>query len=171
MKLELKHLCAYLPFSIHCMVLNFDNEEKEYILDCVTTESYRSLCFIDIDGNELPAEACLIGEERVKPLLIPLDKISDSQWIEIFASGMLSVGHVYWPIAEPFIERTSDAIEIIVKSKSYTFDFKASQFETQPYAFNQRVAFEKLYELHVDLNDLIGAGLALNKLEILNQKS
>lgn len=143
-KLEFKHIVPYLPYGLQL----FYNEND-----------IRTMLYLDISFDS--------RDIIFKPLFIPLSLLTDNQWVEIFKVGFVKVGHEVWPIGEYFIERHDLAVEIIVGSKSYSYHFTNNQFETGVWAFNQKVAFEKIYEYQGDIDLLIMQGLALNKLNYI----
>jgi len=106
-----------------------------------------------------------------KPLLIPLSQLTEDQWREVFKAGFAGTINGGWKNIDQFyFERHDDkAIELGLREISLVFEFDNQQFGTGPYAFNQLRAFEKIYELHGDVDGLIKRGLALNKLDYIKQ--
>lgn len=147
-KLELKHLAGYLPYGVM---------------------GYARALQVDLKSDITPGSVMnyINGETLYKPLLLPLDAITDSQWLEVFTAGVTSL-HVKYPnqlLETPTIEHHDYAVEfLITPNDSITFDFIETQFGTDC-RFNQLEAFSKIYELHGDLHNLIPDGLALNKLD------
>lgn len=164
MKLTIHQLTPYFPYQLLCDVKDFDGiiHHNVELTGAATLSSYESFQFIE--NGDMNGDLMMIHIEQIFPLLIPLYELSKQQVIDIFAAGFLNAGHKYWPIYNIDIEwHDKFAVELLYKKASFSLDFANSQFETQPFAFNQKKAFEKIYELHGDINGLIEAGLAINK--------
>lgn len=169
MKLTIEHLSNYLPYNLQIQIeLPIGNEIG--ILKAVGFHPYtgkeeRITIFINTDKEN--GRQIILKKDTtksiIKPLLIPLRELTKQQVIDIFTAGFLNAGHTDWPVYNIDIEWHDLAVELFYKKASFSFDFKNCQFETQPFAFNQKKAFEKIYELHADINGLIEAGLAINK--------
>jgi len=108
---------------------------------------------------------------RIKPLLIPLSQLTKAQWFSILMQGlhqttppMLNM----MPQFIPSIEFHDDlAVEMIYTGTGHTFSYsyKEKQFESHGLRFNNLAVIEELYKIHADVDFLIDAGLALNKLD------
>lgn len=151
--LTLEHLASYLPYGLQMANGKYNGEITQIFLG---TKEFKITCS---NWHEN------IAEGKYKPLLLPLDKLLNIDWIGVFQAGM---DNLKCPIPENCIgeyhlELTEDSAELLINScDSISFDFVEKQFSTQM-RFNQLSAFNELFKLHADLNELIASNLAIDK--------
>lgn len=166
-KLELKHICNYLPYDIKVGIKE-DQYKSKYGLRVfgfdMGINDQVTLRVID-DGIKLPF---FVNLEDCKPLLLPLSELTQEQWHEVFNFGFNNANPKlpeFWNKKKRTIEFHDNAVELCFENEinncSYSFD--EVMFSTNGTRFNQLAAFNKIHELHGDIENLIGAGLALNK--------
>lgn len=157
-QLELKHLAPYLPYGLNIAYEMFGNK---YETQPITT--------VHIWGNKINN----IDINQIKPLLIPLSQITKSQWFSILMQGLHQTSP---PILPNMPQMMPDVIihsdlgaelNYMGTHYSFSYDFKNNQFESHGIRFNHVAVLEELYKNHADVNHLIDAGLALNKLDFI----
>ncbi len=145
--LTLRHLSGYLPYGLKCRSELRDND-------------IFTMNVLGINSAGEDYSSCRWGIGTFKPLLIPLSELTDQQWVEVFKAGCAAFddGHITADVSK----------EWVMVGRGYdiaSFDFRWLEFKINSHmpSFNQLSAFNKLYELHADLENLIENGLALNK--------
>lgn len=136
-KLTLAQLSGYLAYGLR-IIYNSDNSEREMLLLDTTRDDYSHI---------------------FKPLVIPLDQLTEAQWIEVFKAGTSN------QLGE--IDINTNVIGINGDGFYLRYWVDMMNFEGL-WTFNQLAAFAKLHELHADLHGLIEKGLAINKLDYEN---
>lgn len=140
MKLELKHVLPYLAYDLKGIATDINLVEK------ITVHNVTH---------------CLFEQEKVKLLLTPLSELTKEDWVEVFKAG--DVDCEIGCITEL---RISDNIyRLLTDYGAFRYYGDINEFDTDR-PFNQLLAFNKLYELHADVENLIGQGLALNKNQV-----
>lgn len=149
-KLTLAQLSGYLAYGLQ--VHYFDDERGA-----------KRTCNIEL--LHVPDEVTIIDGmyqydvslSDIQPLVIPLDRLTEAQWIEVFKAG---TGH---DIEVLNIDPTSvhGFFNATMYCHYYFNDFEFRSTQT----FNQMAAFNKLHELHADLHGWIEKGLGINKLD------
>lgn len=152
-KLELKHLCGYLPYGLE--VFNENSSSKGVIL--------RNLSF------DTPQWVL----DELKPLLLPLSALTEQ--LQDGSVPIVELAKMAWTNNEPLIKKyyisnyilkyTFDGDEYYFSfDKSYGFSFcRMTPHQTFMPINNQLQLFEYLYSKHFDIYGLIPAGLAIDK--------
>lgn len=148
-KLEMRHITPYAAYGLTGMIRGD--------VDIVT-----ELCFEHKLVSFLNHGTYVL--KCFKPLLIPLSELTNEQWLSVFNSGnsMKDLGLIG---AVSLHGRTHIKSDELGDETIMSFNPANNSFYSL-YPFNQLVAFEKLFELHIDVFGLIESGLALNKLEV-----
>ncbi|HXP51590.1 MAG TPA: hypothetical protein VN922_16655 [Bacteroidia bacterium] len=156
-KLELKQICAYLPYG-----LKFKTDKGDWIYELQLIDKDRGLYLHLIDDYTDLSNWNDTDFLKAKPLVIPFSELTKEDWVEVFKAGNQTED-----ISPDIIEQLQGRCYIKSSRGTLMYYSFSGQFFDCKYRFNQLPAFQKLYSLHADLEDLIGKGLALNKNEYL----
>lgn len=165
--MKIEYLAPYLPYKINVVWLNeieelvFDPNPANGVLMELTPEN-----IVYFSTNN----------KTTKPALMPLSKLSNDQWFEVFIAGMGGLKAHYDSFCSYRVESTRkvsylfntkerDLPNFPKKYKTlFYFNYGMPQFvcDFSGAAFNQLAAFNKLYELHADVAGLIENGFAFD---------
>jgi len=184
-KLELKDLACYLPYGIMCQYEGIINgkelaaEQKQFATDGhpfdFAAKPKKGLKIAPIKeirlyknywkayiGNYPRHAKSFVNGIGFKPLVIPLSQLTKEEWVEVFKAGCAEFNDKFSVDIDNENWVTLDLCYDIS-----TFDFRWKEFKISHHMppFNQLAAFQKLYSLHADLDDLIGKKIGLNKLD------
>ncbi len=181
MKLEIKHLAPYLPYSLQTAYKNSNNKWK---VNELTTQNLVSILISDVDKPVLRPLSCLIEEIEVdSKKFIPLKKIHEldetnsfdktNNFYKIkFVDKVISIKNNKYPS----LEREDFCLKYLVETTnigdyiySFTYNPELRRFgkrnDTSKAVLGigfQLDMFNKLFEWHIDVFDLIPKGLAID---------
>lgn len=168
-KLELRHLCGYLPYGLkcHCMGLWTDDESQ----NPVTVEVVGA----NLDHVEIHEIGRSVTEEYdycdVLPLLLPLSALTEP--LPDGTVPIVELAKIAYPKSDTIKLDIEDGTAVIDSAENYRFEYKNGSFECYYLKYSPRVEncfvpnqiqlFEYLYANHFDVYGLIPAGLAIDK--------
>lgn len=137
MKLELKHLAPYLPYELKYFIDFTDGDTACWVVEGLTVDE------IFIDGYD-----CNYDSENCKPILRPLSDLTKEITID---------GETFIPIKKLGTRYSS------IKSMLYENTVQLDVYDTSSInLLHYLTTFEKLYEMHFDIHNLIEKGLAID---------
>lgn len=169
-KLELNHIAGYLPYQLESLMNIFgDNETKVIIVGANHSQ-------LELEGIRQTITE-FWDYQDVKPILRPLSgltkeiEVNCEKFVPMERLLDIHTGHS-WSFSD-YLECQSGKNEWWVKLKgekpSYFFGYNSekgfyylNQFSDNQIVRNQIELFQKLYEWHFDIHDLIGKGLAID---------
>lgn len=170
-KLTIEQVLSYAPYGLTGLWINGKNRIYKVTNVCVCGDGNISF------GRSLKTRykhELHRPLSEFTPLLLPLSELKN--WDEVFFAGMDNACPPLPKYVSLGLEYHDNAVECIVDfsdnqraSISYSFDEK--MFESNGVRFNQLAAFNKLFELHADVNHLIEKGLALDKTKALGKEA
>lgn len=164
MKLELKHLAAYLPYRINPLQLQY--EGGIHTLDGLSGAW-------NVDLRQAMRVIENVHVETVKPLLIPLTELRNDQTVisELIAmaSGSNTIGGLT-PVeglndTAVLFECTRYENPLLFYYSNNSFHLYINNEGVRLNIVNQLELYGKLFQHHFDVFNLIESGLALNKLD------
>lgn len=172
-KSELKHILGYLPYQL--------NAEYKEFLDIQKTDlgafSNVEITGIDFQNNRVLIRNGYVTErDSIKPILRPLSdltkeiEVNGEKFMPIIELAKLALSVKV--LIKPIIDERFSKVTFEGHNEDYMFLVnKGLDFCLSNISFgsshnirisNQIQLFEKLYECHFDIHDLIGKGLAID---------
>jgi len=141
--LELKDISFYLSHELQVMTVSNSigtirgyDRSLIYLNDCIVSQTILS---------------------GLKPILTKLSDFTEADWMEVFKAGFGIVE------LELRVDHKCETITGRGNGISCVFYYVDLEFNCVFGTFNQHKAFQKIYELKGDVNNLIGKGLAIDK--------
>ena len=134
-KLELKHICGYLPYGLNLKIdtSNWFEKREPFIAKLIGIFDFEHLTVKYADGSDT---SYTDNMRRFTPLLLPLSALTEPEYNFIYEN-----------------ETDYESIENLVKMDCESFMCCKFSFEF----------WQKLYSKHFDIYGLIDAGLAIDK--------
>lgn len=145
--IPLHELSAFLAYGL--TFYHFDDEREKESICTIANLSLEEATLINSDYEYY------VKIEDLRPLVIPMDQLTDEDWVEVFKAGM------------PSFESTDSSIFHVSKGSRFitikyqqwttnitmTYGLQHCEFTLFGYhgSFNQLSAFTKLFSLHADV--------------------